>query len=415
MGYIMTATFDNRQAIVDYLEGGCKGGDIGRVGVEIEQFVFDEDGDRVPYEEKHGRLGVRDILEQLSEYYPNVTRTEKGDIVGCSRAAAAITIEPSAQVEISLSPVLSIVEAEDEYANFDFRIGQILKSREYTLEAFGYDPKNHALDLPLIPKPRYHFMDEYFAKLDGMHAERMMRASASLQVSIDFSDEADAVRKVRLATLLGPIFSYLLDNVPAFEGEPNATPLRRLKIWREVDPARCCVIPGLFDEGFGFEAYADWLLSVPPIFITRPDEHATGTLTAAQAYADAPMTTQDVEHLLSMVWPDVRLKRYVEIRQCDSVPFDVALGYTALIKGLFYAPINLDLLEHALGVGDDGVWPYTEDDVERAIDAIIADEMNAVVYGRTVDAWLSLFFQFAPDGLGVEAEYLEPLKDFKGL
>ena len=411
----MSESFDNRQIIIDYLEGGCKGGDLGRVGVEIEQFVLDEDGDRVPYDEKHGRLGVRDILEKLAEFYPDVSRTIEGDIVGCSRPAAAITIEPAAQIELSLAPVLTLAEVEREYKNFDFRIGQILKERDYSLEPLGYDPKNKAADLPLIPKPRYHFMDEYFAQIDGMHAERMMRASASLQVSLDFADEADAVRKLRISTAIGPILSYLLDNVPVFEGRANATPLRRMKIWREVDPARCCVIPGLFDEGFGFGAYADWLLSVPPIFITRPEEHATGTMTAAQAYSDAPMTTADVEHLLSMIWPDVRLKRYVEIRQCDSVPFDVALGYTALIKGLFYSPMNLELLEHALGVSAEGVWSIGAADVEVAIDAIIADEMDAHVYGRSVESWLNLFFQFAPEGLGAEAEYLEALKDFKGL
>ena len=86
-------------------------------------------------------------------------------------------------------------------------------------------------------------MDEYFSRLPGMHAERMMRATTSMQVSIDFASEADAVRKLRIATLLGPVFSYLLDNVPVFEGEPNSTPLRRMKVWREVDPARCGAIP----------------------------------------------------------------------------------------------------------------------------------------------------------------------------
>lgn len=411
----MTEQFDNRQIIIDYLKSGSKGGDMGLVGIELEQFVLDEDGERVPYDEKHGRMGVRDILEALSAYYPDVTRTEDGDIMGCARAQAAITIEPSAQIEISIAPKLHLAEIEEEYNNFDFRIRQLLKGHEYKLAPFGYDPVNKALDLPLIPKPRYRYMDEYFSQIAGMYAERMMRATASLQVSIDFADEADAVRKMRIATLMGPIFSYLLDNIAVFEGAPNATPLRRLKVWREVDPKRCGVVPGLFEENFGFGSYADWLLSVPPIFSTRPDEHPTGSLPASQVYADAPMSTANVEHLLGMVWPDVRLKHYVEIRQCDAVPFDVALGYAALIKGIFYGKENLDLLEHALGVGDDGIWHYTALDVENAIDDIIADEMDARVYGRSVGAWIDLMFQFAPDGLGVEADYLEALKDFRGL
>lgn len=411
----MTTEFNNRELIVEYLEEGCKGGDMGLVGVEIEQFVIDEDGDRVPYIEKHGRLGVRDILDQLAPYYFEVERNAEGDILALYRLDSNVTIEPAAQIELSISPMLSLVDIRQEYDNFDLRMRQIMKPYDYKLVPLGYDPKNKAADLPIIPKPRYHYMDEFFSKIPGMHAERMMRATTSMQVSIDYASEADAVRKLRIATLLGPVFSYLLDNVPVFEGEPNSQPLRRMKVWREVDPARCMVIPGLFEDGFGFGAYADWLLSIKPIFITRPDVHSTGDMTAAEAYADAPMTDADIEHLMSMVWPDVRLKRYVEIRQGDSVPFDVALGYAALIKGLFYSETNLDLLQHALGVGPDDVWPYDAQSVEDAIDAVIADENGAVIYGRTLEDWISLLFQIAPDGLGAEEEFLEPLMDFTGL
>lgn len=410
----MTVQQENRQAIVDYLEGGCKGGEMGSLGVELEQFLVDEDGDPIDYDEKH-RPGVRDILEKLSEFYPNAMRTEAGDIMGCSRASASITIEPAAQIEISIAPMASIADIEDEYEHFAFRLRQITKPYGYQLMPLGYQPKLKAAELPLIPKPRYRYMNDYFASIPGMHGERMMRGSASLQVSVDYADEADAVRKDRIATLLGPILSFLTDNVPVFEGVPNTQPLRRLQIWREVDPDRCGVIPGLFDEGFGFGAYADYLLSKPPIFITRPDEHATGTMTAAQAYGDAPMGKDDIEHLLGMFWNDVRLKRYVEIRQGDSIPLAPALGYVALIKGIFYSDTNLDLLEAIFGVGADGVWHRSEADVEDAIAAIVKDGWDAVVYGRSVSAWADLLMQLAPDGLGTEVDYLEALKDFKGL
>lgn len=412
----MGAQFDNRQAIIDYLQAGSKGNAIGSVGVEIEQFLFDEDGERVKYREKHGRLDTEGILRLLSKYYPKVTETAEGDIMGCSRPDAALTIEPACQLEISIKPFASVGDVEAEYKNFAFRLGQIIEPEGFTLEPYGYDPRTKAADLELIPKPRYHFMDQHFAGLPGMHGERMMRASASLQVSIDFSDEADAVRKTRIATLLGPVFSFLCDNIPVFEGEINSEPLRRMRLWREVDPARCGVIPGLFDEGFGFGAYADWMLGAPPIFITRPDEHYTGMTTAAEAYADAPMSTDDIEHLLGMFWPDVRLKHYVEIRQADSLPLVPALGYVALIKGLFYSETNLDILEHALGVSEDGDWPYSGQDVEDAIAAVAADEWDAQLYGKTVSQWVDLLFQLAPDGLGpAEVDYLEGLKDFKGM
>ena len=257
--------------------------------------------------------------------------------------------------------------------------------------------------------------------LDGeLHAaERLVLAEEGGELvhvgTLAFADEADAIRKTRIATLLGPIFAFLCDNCPVFEGEPEPGLLRRMRVWREVDPARCGVIPGLFEPDFSFEKYADWLLSTPPIFITRNGAEPTGTKTAAEAYADAPMTDDDVYHLLSMFWPDVRIKRYVEIRQADSLPQGPALGYVALIKGLFYGPYGLDLLEGRLGVHDDGTYPYTEQSVEDAIAAIVADGADAVVYGHSVQSWMDFLFHAAPEGLGTEREYLEPFKDFIGI
>ena len=413
----MSERFDNRQIISDYLHAGGKGAALGNVGVEIEQFLLDEDGERVKYREKHGRLDVETILERLAEYYPKVSRTSEGAIMGLSRPSASITIEPAAQIEISIAPFSSIAEVQAEYEHFAFRLGQIIKPEGYSLVPYGYDPSGKALDCQLIPKPRYGYMDNYLRSLPGMTAERMMRASASLQVSLDFADEADAVRKTRIATLLGPVFAFLADNTPVFEGRPNTEPIARLRLWRKVDPARCQVIPHLFAEDFGFDRYADWILDTPPIFITRPDEHFTGATPARELYADAPMGVDDVEHVLGMFWPDVRLKHYVEIRQADALPLEPMLGYVALIKGLFYSETNLAILEHAFGVepGSTGAWPYTAQSVEDAIEAVVADDWDAVIYGKTVAQWADLLFQLAPDGLGTEASYLDALKDFRGL
>lgn len=147
----MSDQFDNRELIIEYLESGCKGGDMGYIGVEIEQFVLDEDGDRVPYIEKHGRWGVRDILEQLSPYYSEVVRNEEGDILSLFRLDSNVTIEPAAQLEVSISPMLSLADVEHEYDNFALRMKQILRPFDYTLVPLGYDPKNHAADLPSFP------------------------------------------------------------------------------------------------------------------------------------------------------------------------------------------------------------------------------------------------------------------------
>ena len=134
------------------------------------------------------------------------------------------------------------------------------------------------------------------------------------------------------------------DNTRVFEAEANHVPLARLRLWRDVDNARCGTIPSVFSDGFGFGDYADWLLGTPPIFVMRPTARGTSPSRAREAfdlpsslmYADAPMDTKDIEHLVSMFWPDARLKRFVEIRPADALPEQGVAGYTALIKGLFY-------------------------------------------------------------------------------
>ncbi len=488
-------TEQNKQALIDYIKEGCKGADLGRVGMEQEHFILDEDGQRVPYQEKHGRLGVKDILESLSEFYPEKQYSDRasaegtGDaegaksvggadgehsnIVGCSRKNASITLEPASQIEVSLAPFTNMADVEQEYRNFLFRLEQIIKPHDYTVACFGYSPVEGqvAKDLPLIPKARYKFMDAYFSKLDGMHAERMMRGSASLQVSIDFADEADAVRKLRVISLLAPILTSITDNTPVFEGRVNTQPIRHLSLWREVDPARCGVLPHLFDEDYGFERYAEWLFETPPIFRTQAEVQSlaqdlggdeqgvrqneeqgvrqnetqaqaqtqgahqneaqtqaqtgapkeTYDLSAAEVYKAAPMTRADIEHLLSMFWPDVRLKRYIEIRPADALPLEPALGYVALIKGIFYGQNNLDFLEDALGAKENPAditgksYPYTEQSIEEAIQEIIEKRDNASVYGRTVVEWIDYLFMLAARGLNTEVDYLEPLKDFYGM
>ncbi len=404
----------NKQALIDYLRLGCKGGDMGSIGAEMEHFIVDEDGDAVPYFGYRGRAGIKDILERLSEFYPEVACSEEGDILGCSRPSAAITIEPAAQIELSIAPMLSIREIKEEYQNFIFRLNQILKEHDYSVQTCGYSPSTKASDMQLIPKKRYELMDEYMSSLDGMHPEQMMRATASLQVSIDFADEQDAIRKMRIASLLGPILSFIADNCPVYEGEPNVSNLCRMNVWRKVDPARCGVVPHLFDDDFCFESYVDWMLNTPPIFINHDGIKATGDKTAAQAYSDIEMTQKDIEHLFSMFWPDVRLKQYVEIRVADALPKDPAFGYLALIKGLFYGPVSLEMLEHALKL-DSSNCIYNDMSVDEAIDEITKNGFDACVYGKSINDWIDLLFRIAPEGLGTEYSYLEDLKEFKGI
>ena len=420
---------ENRGKLVAYFESGITR-DEGpqHLGVEVEHFIV-ADGTLEPvcYEPHDGLPGVRDVLAYLEQFYPDATYNPKGDLLGLANETGSVTLEPAAQLEISLAPYSHISDIEASYAAFHNHVTSYLEGLGCHIAAYGYHPSAKALDLPLIPKSRYRFMNEHFSRI-GTHGERMMRTSASTQVSIDYYSEADAVRKLRVATAIGPVLAFVCDNLPVFEGRPNTAPLTRLNLWREVDNDRCGAIPGVFQEGFGFGAYADWLLRTSPIFVTRPDAsdpdgpslRPVGDTPAAEAYSDAPMTQADVEHLISMFWPDVRLKRFVEIRQADSMPAPQVCGYAALIKGLFYSEGSLASIERLIGV-DDGIWPLDDSSVNRAISAIRADGGKAEVYGTPLTTWVDTLFQLAGDALDAQAgeagasesRYLAALREWK--
>ena len=417
---------ENRRRLIAFFEAGAKGHtDDGALGVELEHHVLTDDMKSVSYDPRAGRVGVREILEHLSQWYPEKTYNLEGDLLGLAGEEGSVTLEPAAQLELSAAPYTQVKDVERAYKNFYARVEEFLAPRGAHLEALGYHPTRKAQELTLIPKRRYDFMNAYFAKI-GSHGDRMMRSSASTQVSVDFADESDAVRKMRVSAALAPVLAAIADNTPVFEGKENHIPIRRLQLWREVDNRRCGTVPGVFEDGFGFGRYADWLLNTSPIFITRPAaDNPNGEklrpffdVPACEAYGDAPMGPADVEHLISMFWPDVRLKQFVEIRPADSLPLPQVLGYTALVKGLFYSEASLRAIEDALGVdaiaaSSRGAWPLAKADVDAAIAEVQAHGFDGMVYGQTLAAWERLLFSLARAALdGDEAAYLAPLETF---
>ena len=410
---------ENRARLVAYFaEGIAEAGGPQRIGVEVEHFIVQDNQDKPVYYHAHdGVIGVEDILDHMLEFYPQKILNSHGDLLGLANETGSVTLEPAAQLELSIAPYTQVADIETAYCAFRAHLDPYLAKRGCHIASYGYHPSSHALDLPLIPKERYGFMNAHFARI-GTHGERMMRASASTQMSIDYYSEADAVRKLRIATALGPAFAHICDNTPVFEGEPSNTPLDRLNLWRDVDNERCGTIPGVFDEGFDFGAYADWLLRTPPIFVTRPAAdnpdgpalRGFSTLPASEVYADAPMARRDIEHLISMFWPDVRLKRFVEIRQADCLPPACVYGYAALIKGLFYSEENLATLENMLGASS-GIWPLDDASVNDAIAAIRAQGAKAQVYGTSLVTWVDALFALAARALSdSETKYLESLR-----
>lgn len=440
----------NLDALVAYFDSGSKSC-CNTLGVEVEHFLITQaDGTPFTYAAQGHIPGLHDVLTHLLKTYPKASYNSEGELIGCANEEANITLEPSAQIEVSIAPFSSIKKIGEAYQHFRETLDPYLAQHHAEVINAGYHPTRKAEELTLIPKERYHLMDKHFSDL-GTLGLRMMRATASTQVSIDYTSEADAVRKLRVASALVPILGAITDNISVFEGAPNTLPVPRLAVWRNVDNARAGVVPGVFSPGFGFRAYAAWLLRTSPIFINKKNPDGTTspvaepTRTAAEIYAQTPMEKAEIEHLISMFWPDVRLKRFVEIRPADSLPQGCIEGYAALIKGLFYSEESMCTIEDALGVvkGDtsedalgvvkdeaaeqcttgktpeSAIWPLCEQDVEDAIAAIRAHGFNAKFYGESVEGartlrdWESLLFSLARQALPAdEQQYLEPLECF---
>lgn len=391
----------NIRALVTFFESGIKApGSHGRLGIELEHQVVHDDMSPVPYSAPHG---VAWVLGKLKASYPTVTTDAEGDILGVSRPGAAVTIEPAAQIELSAGPFQELSDAQNVFDDFEHQLSDILHPVGERLLTQGYNPTAKARSLELIPKQRYEYMNRYLSQTDTC-GPCMMRGSASTQVSIDYTSVADCLRKMRLAFALVPLFSLMCDNAPVFEGKPRTRKLVRTYIWRHMDNDRSGLVTGALNRNFTLADYAAWVLDTPAILV--PDGNGGWQYTEqtfGEVYAHRPMRHDDVEHAVSMVFPDVRLKTYVEIRPADSMPIPYAIAYAALIKGLFYAPENLDALDALLADVDAPAF-------EAAKDALMEHGYAATVYGKPVAELCDALVAYARAGLRADEQaYLEPL------
>ena len=391
----------NIDAIVAHLQAGCKRPHTGRVGIELEHILVDGTGDSISYSQPGG---VRDVLAALRADYPQAT-IHDGDLLGVARPGAAVTIEPAAQLELSAGPFERLEQAKRAFLDFEADVARALEPIGGRALAIGYDPVHRAVDKELIPKARYQFMNEYLSAISPW-GPRMMRGSASAQVSIDYRDEADCIAKLRVASALAPLFALMCDNSPMFEGSRRPHPLMRTEIWKYCDPDRCNTVPGIFEEGYGFADYAAWLLDTPAIVVLDADgEPRYDTRTFGEIYANEPMDDAAAFHAMGMVFPDVRLKSYAEIRPADSMPVPYTIAYAGLIKGLFYGKGTLEALQESCA----GIRAA---DIMEAKDALMKDGYRARVYRRDAGEICDELMELAHRGLpAAEWSYLDPLAE----
>lgn len=351
---------DNQIAeIVNYLKSAEKEPFDFKIGVEFEHFIIDKDTLRTItyYEEK----GVKDTLKDLIDK-EWIEGYEKDNIISMSKNGNTITLEPGSQIELSVKPLLKIDDIKKEYFNFLSDIIPILDSKNQYLIAIGYHPSSSINEIPFIPKKRYDFMSAYF-KDKGKYAINMMKGTCSTQVTIDYNSESDFIKKFRVANSLTTVIASIFDNSPFFEGNIYEKNGLRTDIWNNCDNERCGIVKGVLQKDFGYSDYAKYILNIKPIVINKNNENVfTDNMKVNKLFNPKDYDIKDLEHILTMVFPDVRAKKFIEIRMADSVPFPYNLSLTALIKGLFYDDNNLnELYEFSLELNDKDIIKSKQD------------------------------------------------------
>jgi glutamate--cysteine ligase len=324
---------------VNYFENAESKKECHKIGVEFEHLILNADLTALSYFEK---MGIEELLEELAKNNAWEEIYEGEHLVGLNSEHKAVTLEPGGQLELSIIPFSDLKQIEKIYLDFIDELKSILNKWDKKIAVLGYQPASKIKDIPLLPKKRYDFMYKYF-KDKGKYAHNMMKGTASVQMSIDYINEKDYIKKMRVGYFLSPLIYYLFDNTPFFEGKKAANASIREDIWTKCDQQRSGTINGIFDKEFGYSDYAAYLLNTEPIIRKKDNELIyTGNKTLKNVMEnDNP---KEIDHFLSMVFPDVRTKKYIEIRAADALPYPYNFSFVALLKNIFYNQENLDYL-----------------------------------------------------------------------
>jgi len=358
----------NIRKITDYFRAGYKEKGNRKVGIEIEHFVIREDKKNATYGE------IAKLLKEA--FYHADVFYEKNAFMGCETSEYMLSLEPAAQLEISIKPRKEIKELEIIYQGFCDTLKPYLEKYHMSLETYGYQPYAEAAELPLIPKKRYEYMDAYFKRKDTQGI-RMMRGSAATQITIDYTSELDFIRKFQFAQIMTPVFALLTENMPVFKDREEKLHIQRTNIWNHVDARRCGIVPKSMESEFDFYRYAEYVYHVPLIFVEEGGSSILiGEWSAAEYYQERVMNETAIEHMLSMVFPDVRLKNYIEIRTADSLSKREAFAYARLVQEIFYGE-NFSKLQKYFGA-------HSEMDIIQAKKEAMYHGEQSVLYGRKV-------------------------------
>ena len=336
----------SRADLVAFIAAGCKPRAEWRIGTEHEKFVYSlTDHKPLPYD---GPCSIRALLQGMTRFgwTPSL---EGRNIIGLAQNGATLSLEPGGQFELSGAPVQTVHQTCTEVNTHRNQVREVCAEIGAGCLGIGYAPAWKLAEVPMMPKGRYEIMRRYMPKAGGYGLEMMFR-TCTVQSNFDFSSESDMVQKLRVALALQPVATALFANSPFREGRPNGFLSYRSQIWTDVDNQRAGMLPFAFESGFGFERYVDYALDVPMYFIYRDGRYID---VAGKSFRDflagripelkgiEPQRSDWADHLTTL-FPEARIKSYLEVRGADGGTWRRICGLPALWAGIFYDQTALD-------------------------------------------------------------------------
>jgi len=420
-------TTDNRpieshDELIEWLSIGCKPKDEWRIGTEHEKFGFcAKNLTPVPYE---GENGIRSILLAMKDKLDWTAIEDDGNIIGLynETGGGAISLEPGGQFELSGAPLENIHQTCRESNQHLAQVKEVSEEMGIGFLGIGASPVWTFEETPMMPKSRYNIMKRYMPKV-GSQGHDMMFRTTTIQVNLDFSDERDMVRKMQVSLKLQSMASALFANSPFTNGKPNGLLSWRSDIWRDVDNQRGGYHSFMLEADFSFQKYAEWALDIPMYFIIRDGKYIDCThITfrqfmggALKGEIDDPVANiGDWGNHMSTLFPDVRLKRFLEMRGADGGPWQDICALPAFWVGLLYS-------ESALDAAEDLVSKWTPDMVGALRDQVPAKGLRAEIDGKQLIEFTSEALDISNQGLTERARmnfenfdesiFLIPLQD----
>ncbi len=378
------APIESKSQLTGYLASGSKPKDQWRIGTEHEKFPFLTDTlAPVPYD---GPRSIRALLEGLRDRFGWQGVYEGGNIIALAdpQGLGNVSLEPGGQFELSGAPLATVHDTCEEVHEHLVQVREVGDALGIGFLGLGASPIWSRAETPVMPKGRYNIMAPYMDKV-GKFGRDMMFRTCTVQVNLDFASEADMVKKLRVSLALQPVATALFANSPFLDGKPNGFVSFRSEVWRDTDNARAGMLPFVFEPGMGFERYVDYALDVPMYFVIRDGRFIDTAGESFRAFLQGKLpqlpgqkpVMKDWSDHLTTIFPEVRLKNYLEMRGADSGPWRRLCALPALWVGLLYEQGPLD-------AAWDMVKDWTAEERQSLRDAVPRQGLKAKLRRRTV-------------------------------